>query len=125
MKSTLTYEDFIKNGNKISFDPHSQFNATKKQLADGCGFLLPWAVEGLMHGEKFLEALRNRYGFPDYEFDENSTVDEEGVHHYPGDPPLHPYMEMESKEEILRIYPYAIVAVTNKETNNTVITRMD
>lgn len=40
-----------------------------------------------------------------------AQVDEHGVHRYPGDPELYPYMRIDKGQEVAYIYPSALVSI--------------
>jgi hypothetical protein len=92
-------------------DPLDKFEGVHgSKLIAACGYLLPWAVNGISTLE---ENLLNKYEFfygwnkPDCP----TKITDEGVYSYPQDPDLSPLVTITRGTETMHIYQYGIVAV--------------
>lgn len=102
-------------------DPLGEYGDLKPEdLAESCGY-----IPFFLHAQDERDAktqMVERYGFGSFP-SSGGTVDSRGVYSYPEDPDLYPVMETSLRGEIVRIYPYAFVSITNDK--GTYMTRMD
>jgi len=106
---------------KITYDPNGAYPMYNPAELDRiCGLVPYWVTDKRLMHLPLKDAIDLSYGFGLYEMD--STVDENHVMKYPGDPDLHPYMKIERGDEIYLQYPYAIIAIVG---DSTFVTRVD
>ena len=112
----------------INIDPtghHVALGAKRIPMIEACGLVPPWIIESPDYVEPLKPLLEEAYGFgPLYESEE-STVNAKGVMSYPGDPDMYPLIRMERQDEVFYMYEYAMVAIVNKTTGESFVSRMD
>lgn len=73
----------------------------------------------------FKQQVEDNYGFgPLYRFSSDSTVDADGVMHYPGDPDLYPIAVWHREGETAYMYEHAMMAFVTAD-GDTFVTRVD
>ena len=55
----------------------------------------------------------------------NGEIDDEGVYHYPDDPPMPPFMTWETEAGTVYFYPYSIMGIPTLGGKNYKVVRMD
>ena len=106
----------------MRMDPTGSFPENMySRLLDAVGVLPAWITED---DEPAMEQFRRHYPFPTYE-DTAGTIDDRGIMYYLGDPPLTPYLEVETNLERIYFYQWAMVGIVDKKTNKHFITRLD
>ena len=105
----------------IRLDPTGHYRDNGVQphsLIDAMGVLPYWLIEGRLSREGYMEALKRQYDFWSGYMAEKggeSTIDEDGVYHYPEDPPFYPIAKLTDGDETCYIYRYSMVAVIDGE----------
>jgi hypothetical protein len=95
----------------IEIDPNGSFKGIPQQrLADVCGLILPW-LRVTPAGETIKNHILDTYQFPAPPL-EGTTITDEGVWQYPGDPDLQPVMRATDMHtgEMMYMYQHALVA---------------
>jgi len=115
---------------KLTIDPLNKHEFPVDYIKEMWGIIPIWVGEWNewdVHedGVKPLkEYLSEAYGFPMLEMPQDkSTLSEEGVYSYEGDPDLYPLAEMPTSLGPMYQYHYGIVAIPTKD--GYFITRMD
>ena len=72
----------------------------------------------------FKTGLQNGYDFPLNEMT-GGHITKEGKYVFRGDPDLYPLAKYATKKEVCYQYDYAIIAIVNKDSGETYVTRMD
>lgn len=127
-------KEYIRMGEakSVKIDPNDEYDADVIRIKEACGILLNWGVQAIATGHPLKPYLDSQYGFGLFEMT-GGRIDDQNVMHYPAepvegeecDPPLHPYALVEGPEELLILYPSAVVAIKNKESGEFFVTRMD
>jgi len=114
----MTTQDYM-----IAVDPKNHWpNVSASRLLEVPGTLLPWAIE-TEEGESVRDSFERNYCCPVFEM--QGEITDDGLFTYPGDPDLYPVVLLMTEKEDVFFYQYAIVAILNKDTGDTFITRMD
>jgi hypothetical protein len=99
-------------------------------LTEACGLLIPWACDVSMidNNKPLWQTLEDFYQFPMPDW-EGSVIGEDKMMRYPGDPDLAPVAlitrRRASGQDMMLIYPYAIVAIKDISDEDWRVTRMD
>ena len=72
----------------------------------------------------FKTGLQNGYDLPLNEMT-GGHITKEGKYVFRGDPDLYPLAKYATKKEVCYQYDYAIIAIVNKDSGETFVTRMD
>jgi hypothetical protein len=99
----------------ITWDPLSKFggkNTKNPRIREACGLLPFFALQG--PGPMAWNMEKNYNFFYGWSIG-STTVTEDGVHHYPGDPDMYPLCRIdavteEGQKETIFIYDHAMVA---------------
>ena len=109
-----------------SLDPlyhHIPQGRTAEMIGEEVGLIWAWCMSK-PEGIGFLQHFEDMYQFGVFEM-KGGEVLENGIYKYPEDPDLYPLIRVDNKEETVFVYPYGIVAIRNKTTRDTFVTRMD
>jgi len=121
MTHTLSLGDSL----EITIDPLKAYTHRSAQaLIEACGVLLPWASEAAILQAPFYAHFEEVYPYGLHKMT-GGTVDKTGLYEYPGDPPLSPVIQVSSPSEICFLYPSAIVAIYNKQSGDSFVTKVD
>lgn len=111
---------------KIERNPlnHEQYNSLSDcDYYNILGIIPDWLSNDIYSELTAKKALSEQYIFGFHEI-KKSTVTEDGIMKYPGDPDLYPLAKITRKDEIVYQYFYGIVAIIDKDCNS-FVTRMD
>ena len=96
---------------EIKTDPTGHYTDVKpEKLFAVTGILPVWAMEAAVMGADPIEHMVERYGFGKHVMTGGKTTPE-GVHMYPGDPPMYPVMEMRWHQYRIWFYESAMFCV--------------
>ncbi|MEY2908797.1 MAG: hypothetical protein RLZZ602_1320 [Pseudomonadota bacterium] len=109
----------------FNLDPTGHYQregAQVDRLAEAAGIIPHFfasALERAHHNEQaptlgtIGDIMSELYGFGGFVYAMGGTVTEDGVYQYEGDDDLYPYGEITGEGLTLRVYPYAITALTD------------
>lgn len=112
----------------VQLDPNNAYpNASSEDLANSLGFLLPWAMNCEQYGNSVADALEKQYMYFDQWRHIQGKLSDSLTWQYPGDPPLEPIAVFRNPDqnEIVIIYPHAMVIKCHSDMSNAQVTRMD
>ncbi len=109
----------------IIYDPNKQHKTlTNNEILEHTGLIPWWFLTFEAQTQTAEEVIDTNYIVPfsqhlmkDFDVTENHTLQ------YPDDSDLHPYLQFDHQESIVRIYPYGITSITTD--GNTKISRLD
>ena len=113
---------------RINIDPtghHTALGAKRIPIIEACGIVPPWIIDSPDAVEPLKQVLEVSYGFGPLWKSEGATVNAEGVMQYPGDPDMYPLIRMERESEVFYMYESAMVAIVQKDTGESFVSRMD
>ena len=99
---------------------HYKDGTTMKSIVDVCGLLLKWGADDTY--DNFKDRMEKNYRYF-HSWRTTTDIDEDGVYHYPEDPPLYPFVSMRHKGDIMYLFPHQMVAIVSPEC--TIISRFD
>ena len=101
-------------------DPMSHRSVEVEEL----GLIPTFINRGRVVENGFLHGLSESYGFPLREMT-GGHITKEGKYVFRGDPDLYPLAKYATQKEVCYQYDYAIIAIVDKDSGETFVTRMD
>jgi len=115
---------------ELTIDPHNMWpDLHPMQILQSCGFLPKWFV-GHKPPETIKDHMERSYGFGAFPMQlglGKSRISDDGIHTYPGDPPLYPHIIMKNTETNAEMIQWesGIVAFRDNPSDEWFLTRMD
>lgn len=113
---------------RINIDPtghHVALGAKRIPMIEACGIVTTWVLDSPDLMEPLKQVLEAAYGFGPLWESKKASVTGEGVMQYPGDPDMYPLIRMERQDEVFYMYESAMIAIVNKDSGESFVSRMD